>query len=62
MTVVNLAALILTLMAMFMGKRVLYQFDPTDPKWLIFASHDHDTEATGGAHRWDYGVTFSVSN
>jgi hypothetical protein len=38
MTFINLAALTLVIVAACMGDKVLYDFDPTDPMSLIFAS------------------------
>ena len=61
MTLVNLASLILTLMAMFLGKKVLYQFDPTDPRSLIFASGKAPDNARETTEAWDCQVHFNVS-
>lgn len=54
MTLVNLAALILALMAMFMGNKVLHKFDPTDMRALIFASG----ESQGILESWNNEVSY----
>ena len=62
MTLVNLAALILILLSMFMGNKVASEFDPTDPRSLIFASGR--APANTGEEpfaSWDCQVTYSVS-
>ena len=38
MTIINLATLILVIIAAIMGDKVLYEFDPTDARSLVFAS------------------------
>jgi hypothetical protein len=47
---------------MFMGKKVLYEFDPTDPRLLVFASGKAPDTAGGTTDGWDYQVNFNVSN
>ena len=42
MTIVNLAALIVLLIAILNGKRSGYKFDPLSPNALLSASHDSE--------------------
>ena len=55
MTIINLASLAATLIAMFMARKGKCKFDPTDPRILIFAAHEpmeHELE------EWDDKVTY----
>jgi hypothetical protein len=61
MMFVNLASLILTFIAMFVGKKVLSQFDPTVPRSLTFASGKAPDTAGGAMEGWDCQVNFNVS-
>ena len=55
MTLVNLAALMLALIAMFMGEKILHKFDPTDMRALVFASG----ETRGMLEGWDAEVNYN---
>jgi hypothetical protein len=65
MTLVILAALILVIVATTMGDKVLYEFDPTDPRSLIFASGrpplaERDPEAPAPGEWFDRHVDYNL--
>jgi hypothetical protein len=62
MTLVNLASLVLALIAAFTGRKILYEFNPTDPRSLIFASGKTCETAGGRLEGWDCQVNYSVSD
>jgi hypothetical protein len=58
-TVVNLASLILFLVAMFLGDRVLYQTDPTDPESLLGATKGIDEDGSKMVVELEHGGKYS---
>jgi hypothetical protein len=61
MTIINGTSLFIILIAMFKGRNVLYDYNPADPRPLVFTSAKEHTPEKGD--EWDHNVIYqSVSN